>query len=86
MLLLGNVHRKNPRKGSDTMASVAVYQINRKCCATCRFWDGERRPEFRGNKLFQVKVIGSSSPCMAKSGSVSPVNYCPKWSKAPTLA
>ena len=66
----------------------AVYNINRKCCATCRFWNGDRRPEFRANRLYQVSVSGMAAQCMAKpnSAKLTPVNYCPKRQKSPQLA
>ena len=67
---------------------AAPYNINRKCCATCRFWDGDRRPETRANRLFQVICSGKAAPCMVKPNSacLTPVNYCPRWQKAPQLA
>lgn len=66
----------------------AIFRINQRCCATCRFWDGERLPEFRANRLFQVRVTGSAAPCMAKPNSAkpTPVNYCPRWQVSPQLA
>lgn len=63
----------------------AVYQINRRCCATCRFWDGDRRPEFRANRLFYVKVLGSAASCASRPNDTSPVNYCPRWMIDPSL-
>jgi len=63
----------------------AVYRITEKKCATCRFWNGDRRPEFRGNRLFQVKVAGSAAPCMAKANATTPACYCPRWQVAPGL-
>lgn len=63
----------------------AVYQINRRCCATCRFWAGDRRLEFRANRLFYVKVLGSAAPCASRPNGTSPVNYCPRWMIDPGL-
>ncbi|MBR4653639.1 MAG: hypothetical protein IKO72_09780 [Kiritimatiellae bacterium] len=34
----------------------AVYRVEEKKCATCRWWNGERGVEFRANKPFYVKV------------------------------
>ena len=63
------------------------YQVKRKCCATCRYWDGDRKLEFRANKLFQVQVTGLGAPCMAKPNSAkqTPVNYCSMWRISPQL-
>ena len=59
---------------------AAVYRIEEKKCATCRFWNGERQLEFRANKPFYVKVGYSNSTCVAKSdGTSSAATYCSKW-------
>ena len=60
-----------------------VHNVNQKCCATCRFWggDGSRGLDFRNNKPFYVRVIGSIAPCMAKAGGSSPSSCCSKWQK-----
>lgn len=67
---------------------TAFYNVNRRCCATCRFWNGERRPDFRGYRLHGVVVSGTAAPCIAKPNSAkpTPVNYCPRWQKAPELS
>ena len=60
----------------------AVYRIEEKKCATCRWWNGARGIEFRANKPFYVKVGNSSSTCMAKSnGPASAATTCPKWTR-----
>lgn len=60
----------------------AVYRIEEKKCATCRWWNGEHGVEFRMNRPFYVKVGNSSSTCMAKSnGSASADTVCPKWTR-----
>ena len=60
----------------------AVYRIEEKKCATCRWWNGERGIDFRANKPFYVKVGNSNSTCMAKSnGPASAATFCPKWTR-----
>lgn len=67
---------------------AAPYHINSKQCATCRFWDGDRRPEFSGNRMIRVICSGLAARCIAQPNSAkrTPVNHCSKWLKAPQLA
>ena len=64
----------------------AVYRIEDKKCATCRWWNGERGIEFRANKPFYVKVGNSSSTCMAKSNGPLPLTQAEKEEKGERLA
>ena len=59
---------------------AAVYRINEKKCATCRWWQGARAIEFRGTAPFYVKVEGSG-PCAAwGNASKTPATSCSRWS------
>ena len=60
----------------------AVYRISERKCATCRWWNGERGLEFRGNQPYYVKVGGAGAPCMAwNSQQKSPATNCSRWEK-----
>ena len=60
----------------------AVYRIEEKKCATCRWWNGDRVVEFRANRPFYVKVGKPSSTCMARSnGPASAATTCPRWAR-----
>ena len=57
----------------------AVYRIDERKCATCRWWNGERGIEFRANKPYYVKVASASATCMAKRGTSTAANTCLRW-------
>ena len=69
-------------KNNKEKTMSAVYRIEEKKCATCRWWNGERGIEFHMNRPFYVKVGNSNSTCMAKSnGPASAATTCPKWTR-----
>ncbi len=60
---------------------AADYNVGKKCCATCRYWGGQRSFGFRNNTPFYVRVPGSIAPCMARANGSSPATVCPKWQR-----
>lgn len=60
----------------------AIYRVTDKKCATCRWWNGARSVEFRGNVPYYVKAESVNATCMARgNGAASASTVCSKWSK-----
>lgn len=61
--------------------ATAVYRVTEKKCATCRWWQGARAIEVRGNVPYYVKVDAVAAPCMALNGQAkTPATVCSRWS------
>lgn len=60
----------------------AIYRVEERKCATCRYWDGARTLEFRADKAFAVRVEGMAAPCLAYRGQTrTPATCCSRWVK-----
>ena len=59
----------------------AVYRVNEKKCATCRWWQGTRGIEMRANVPFYVKVDGAGACGTLSNQTKTPGNACSRWSK-----
>ncbi|MEW6381789.1 MAG: hypothetical protein AB1611_19610 [bacterium] len=62
------------------MESYGTYQVSEKKCATCAYWDGERRIELRMNKPTYIQAAAGSAVCMVnKNRKISSINFCASW-------
>ena len=49
--------------------STGTYRVTDAKCATCSYWTGARRIEFRNNQPYYVEADARPAPCMANNNA-----------------
>jgi len=62
------------------MSTYGTYRIAEKKCATCSYWCGNRRIDFRSNKPFYIQAEAGNYVCMAYvNRKTTAATKCLRW-------